>query len=828
MKITNIKVEGVLNPIGVDEKKPVFSWQITGRKNNIFQESYRIIVTDSADFSGKTVWDSGAVQSSLTTAIEYNGEPLSPDTRYSFKVISVINGKTVESESCRFTTGLLNTKMPGNWLSTEKNGKTDPESCAFVRKSFNASNVEYATLFICSYGWYELFINGKKYDDRILSPAKSAYETLMFYETYDITHFINNGKNTLSLILGDGYNNNANIYMGRFKGAKRFTALINLHKTDGTTEHITTDNTWKFTLNTPFIVNNIYNGEIYDATREITGWKNAEFDDSDWTPMYISPLKEKAKLYCDIGPYIKITETRKPEKIYACKDGRYILDFGQNMSGIVRIKISGHRGNRIRIKTAEEINMGKAGCELSFITNRGAAATDTYIMSGNGTEEYTPHFTYHGFRYAEICGLDKKPEGDEVAACVAHTDFNGYASFRTDNKMINRIYDNAFWSVISNSLSFPSDCAARDERTPCPMDLYCYLKTAMYMLAPGNYYLRYFKSNNINKLCRTSINMTWSGCLIAIPWYFNRYYGNPVFIKRYYGILKKLQLNYLRQCGDSIPNGTFGDWCAPNDYGNYLTSFSSQRETEYHLKYLTSRMMADMASAVGKKKDASFFNSAAQASAEKYMQCFYNKDNCSFSDGKQSPNLYALADEFLSESEQKQVADKLTKSIIQNGKHLETGIYGVSHLVEELGRAGAVDTALECFMNPEYPSFAEQIAKGATTLWEQWCGVGDMSSHNHAMFAGAISGFYTVLAGVTPSDNGFKSFIIKPVISKYINKLDFAFETVNGKFEIHYSIKDGNFNLKLLIPGNSRADVILPNGEEAAVGNGEYIFKCAV
>lgn len=826
MKITNIKVEGVINPVGVDEKKPVFSWNISGKQNDIFQEDYRIIVKIGNDFSGDIVWDSKQIKSSNTTGIEYSGKALFPDTIYSFKIYSTINGKSVESEISKFITGLLNTKISGSWLTTEKSGKTIPETCAFVRKTFNVSDMTYATLHICSYGWYEVFLNGIKYDDRVLSPTKSSFDSLMFYETYDITNLLESGTNTLSLILGDGYNNNANIFMGRYEGDKKFIACVNIHKSNGTIERIVTDNTWKFTLNTPWIKNNIYNGEIYDATREINDWQTYDFDDSKWSHMHISPIVEKTKLYCDIGPYMKIIKTIKPKKIYPTKDGRYIIDFGQNISGFVRIKLKGERGKTVRIKTAEEIYPQKFGYELKIITNRGAAATDTYIMKGDGIETYNPHFTYHGFRYAEICGLDKKPIGDEIVACVVHTDFKEYIDFKTDNQLINRIHQNAFWSVCSNSVSFPSDCVARDERTPCAMDLFCYLKSAMYMFSPSAYYQRYLKSNNINKLINSKINMTWNGCLIALPWYFYRYYGNKTLIKRYYNILKKLQITYLKQCGDGVPSATFGDWCSPNDYGNYLTSFSCEKETEYHMKYLTSYMMADMAKILNKQDDFLMFNSQAEKVRNKYIECFYDKEKHCFSNGKQSANLYALSNEFLDKNEQVLVSNNLIRLISENDNHLDLGIFGINYLVEELDKLGKIDTALECYMNPEYPSFAHQISKGATTLWEQWCVYGDMSSHNHAMFAGAVSGFYTNLAGVFPIENGFRVIGVKPTLTKYIKNLKFGFNTVNGVFKMEYKIVDEKFHLSIYIPPNSNAEITLPNGEKHLVGNGLFRFCC--
>lgn len=825
-KITDINVEGIKKPVGVDEKKPVFSWRITGNEKNIFQESYRIIVKSGSDFFGETVFDSKTVKSGRTTGIEYRGKPLIPDTKYSFKIICVINGKTVESEISEFSTGLLGTEMQGKWITTEKNGNADPETCAFARKTFSASDIDYATLFICSYGWYELYINGIRPDSRILSPSKGIYDYLMFYEAYDITDLLESGKNAVSLVLGDGYNLNANVYMGKYNGAKRFKACINLHKTDGSVERIVSDETWKFTLDTPFISNNIYNGEIYDASKENKEWLYKGYDDSEWNRMFISPLKEKAKLYCDIGPFIKINETLNPKKIYKCNDGRYIFDFGQNMSGFVKINLKGERGTRIRIKTAERIKEFDGEYILDTETNRAAASTDTYIFSGNGIESYCPHFTYHGFRYAEITGLNETPIKGQITACVVHTESESFAYFKTDNEMINRIYKNALWSVRSNSFSFPSDCAARDERTPCPMDLFCYLKTAMYMRSPDEYYLRFLKYLYSDKKYAPRFNMTWDGCMIAIPWYYMAYNSNIIPAKRYYSKMKVLIIKYLNKNNGKIPLDSFGDWCAPNEEGDYLTSFSSVGETEYYMRITVCRMMADMAEKLGKTWDFEFFTEKAISAENAYKKEYFK--NGVFSSAKQSPNLYALSLDILNEKEKAITAKKLKEEIVLNGNHLDVGIFGIPHFFEVLSNLDAADSALECFLNPDYPSFANQINRGATTLWEQWCGKGDMSSNNHAMFAGAINGFFTRLAGIVPLENGFEAVRIKPVITKYIKKLDLKFDSVKGKYEINYKMAGGEFFLSVNIPPNTKAEIELPNGEIFKVGNGKFEFKCGL
>ncbi len=830
MQLINLRVESVINPIGVDEKRPTFSWQIKGTEKDIFQKTYRVLVSLDKDFKNNIVWDSKTVVSSKTYDVIYSGKPLLPDTRYYFKVISEVNEKTIESDVSMFSTGLLNGKMPGKWVAVDKNLNNIPEAGVYVRKKFNSSNVEYATLFIYSYGWYEAYMNGKKLDDRIFTTAKTKYKKILYYDAYDVTDLISSGDNALSLILGDGYNSNANKYMGIWRGGKRFIASLNIHHTDGSVEQILSDDSWKFTLDTPLLVNNIYNGEFYDATREIENWQSPIFDDSEWKNLYCISVNDNPKFYCNIGPFVKIIEEIKPKKIYSMNDGRYIVDFGQNLAGFVKFKLKKKKGERIRIVTAEELCVFDGERFIDTITNRAAASTDTYIFKGDTEETHYPMFNYHGFRYAEISGLDKAPVDDEILGCVVHTDFEKISEFKTDNKLINRIYLNALWSVRSNSYSFPSDCPSRDERTSCPMDLYTYLNTAMYLFKPNNYYIRNFKNDiiKLKKRIKGRYDMTWCGCMQVMPLYFYKYFGNSSVIKQYYKQLKANQDEYISQFEDlkKRENELFGDWCAPNEPGNYLTSFSSSAETEQYMMYVTCKAISEMAIILGKNDDAKKYKEYAEKAGAEYKKRFYSSKKKMFSNGKQAPNVYALNSEFLTDKEYDLIGKNLVKTIKDNGYHLDVGIFGIRNFIEALSDSGEIDIALDCFMNPEYPSFANQISKGATTLWEQWCGYGDMASHNHAMFAGAVSGFFTRLAGVTPKDIAFKTVVIKPILSKHINKLSTNFETVNGNIKIKYDKTNGNFRLNVTIPPNSNGEIILPNGEIHLVGNGKYEFIC--
>lgn len=823
MRITNLMVEGVINPVGVDKSNPVFSWNITGYINNIFQQNYRIVVSTSKDLDNEIVWDSGNKVSSKTYDCIYKGKKLLPATKYYYRVYATVNGKKLKSEIAYFATGMLTRNMPAQWLSINPKELNVPGNCAYVRKIFSISDISYALLFIYSYGWYEARINGKKTDDRFLAPAKSNYDRQLFYDAYDITDFVKSGKNVLSLILADGYNVNANKYMGTWPGGKRFIAVLNIRNADGSVTVIPSDNSWKFTTDTPILINDIYNGEFYDARREIAGWDNVDFDDSEWKKLFIYKEKKSLKFYCNIGPFIKIIDRINPKKIWHLKDGRYLLDFGQNLSGFVEFSLCSNRGDRIRIKTAEEICKFNGEFILDSNTNRAAVSTDIYIFKGDSFETYHPTFTYHGFRYAEIAGVSEKPKKENFAACVLHTEFSSIAKFKTDNALINKIYDNSKWSVLSNSVSFPSDCAARDERTPCSMDLYSYLNTAIYMLSPSPYYKR-FEELLLSVIKNEKIDMTWYGCLIALPWFLYNYHGQLEYIKKKYNALKCVQDIYLAQYPDLIPKATFGDWCAPNCPGNYLTSFALCEETEQYMMYVTCKMMSEMASALNKRKDADRYSALCEKVSEIYVERFFDAEKKIFSNGKQSSNIFALTNNFLDEQDKKATARRLIDSISDNGKHLDVGIFGIRNFVEFFSDEGSIDLALDCFMNPEYPSFAHQISLGATTLWEQWCGYGDMASHNHAMFAGAVSGFYTRLAGICLKDVGFKKIKIKPVLSKHINNLNFEFETINGFVRIRYSKSNGKFKLSIVIPPNCEAEVVMPNNQTYSVGNGRFSF----
>jgi alpha-L-rhamnosidase len=836
MKIVNLRTERVVAPVGVDFKQPVFSWEIADNGKDVFQESYRILVALDSEFEN-LVWDSGIVESNATFSIKYEGEELTPDTKYFIHVIAVVNGKEIKSEVSTFITGLFGAEIEGQWVTPQKDEYHPCETAPYIRKTFDVKDFEYATLHIYSYGWYKLFLGGEEFGDRMFAPGQSPYETALYYDAYDITEVLKKGKNVFGMIMGDGYNMNANPYLSQWTGSKRFIACINIHKKNGQIEKIPSDTSWKYEINTPIVTHNIYNGEVYDATKEIKGWNTLKFDDSAWKNVYpYNGKKENLDMICELGPYVQIVEYKKPKKIIACNTGRYILDFGQNTAGFVKFSLKGEKGTRVCFRYSEELSYSKKnGYRLDLTTNRAAYATDTYIFKGEGVETHEPSFTYHGYRYVEVTGLSEKPSKDDIVACVVNTAFPACSEFATDNETLNQIFSNAKWSIRVNSYTYPTDCPVRDERTPCPMDLFGYINTAVYMNDSNAYYYRYFhymrkqlENFFIVREENDFFNLNWDGCLYTVPWYLNKFYGDKASIERHYEILKKGLDFYWEHNKNFTPKGLFGDWCAPNVPGNYATSFRCPDETELHFMIFVFKMVSGYAEYLGYEEDAKKYAEISKNAAKAYNKRFFNNFKGTYSNGAQAPTIYAIMNGIIPESKKKKVEKKFIDAIVKGGNHLDVGIMGNRDFLTALCDIGALDTAIDCFINPEFPSYKYEIDQGATTLWEQWYIKGDMASHSHAMFAGGVSGFFTRLAGVTPIEDGFRTIQIKPCLTKHINTLKSSITTVCGKVDVAYEKNGKDFKLKAKIPANCKAVIIMPNGEKHSVGNGKFEFTAKI
>ncbi len=836
INITGIRVEYSNNPIGVDVLRPRFSWRIEADKNDVFQRWYRVEVSRRSDFS-ILEWDSGVVESDATFNVEYSGEKIKKDTKYFYRISCGGDGWESASEIKSFITGNLGDPIDAEWITPQEYDYHEAETCPMIRKVFDAGEAEldFATLQIHAFGFYELYVNGKRPDERLMAPAFSDNKVMIKYDVYEITELLKTGKNAVAMLVGDGYTDTWNI---NWEGKKRLVACINLHYKDGSVKSIPTDTSWKYNYNSPILSNSIYGGEIYDATREIEGWNLADFDDSNWENVYITEKPEKVRWKAYVAPRVLVKTELEPKEIHEVGLGRYIIDFGQNISGFVRIKLQGKRGSTVRLRHAEELKIGDcavpsitgANTDLSLdtFTNRDARATELYIFKGEGVETYQPHFTYHGFRYVEVVGATHKPLPGEFVACAIQADFEGEASFKSDNALLNRIHENALWSFRANNFTVPVDCPQRDERVVCAFDFYNAHSLGLYLYDICAY-CESFLDFGLERQTELDfpVSMTYFSVYALLFLELYRVYGDESYVRDNYDRLKDyIEERYLKYHSDFKGGECFGDWCAPHIPADFITSYSSPREIEVYTTVKMLRAMRDMAELLGRSDDAQRYASLAEKGVEEYNLQFYNERAKRYSNGKQTPNIVALMGDIVPWQDRRTVERNLIHSINAHGNRLDVGTFGARLFIECLGDLGYVDLALDCFTRDEFPSFKYQIDKGATTMWEQWYEKGDMSSHNHQMFGGAMTGFYSRLAGVTPLEPGYKSVQIKPMITKHINELDCKVCTVSGDISVHTAKKDGKFTLSVTVPANTRATVILPNGENTCVGNGKYTFEC--
>ncbi len=818
ISIKNFRVEYADSPIGVVNTAPRFSWEIESDEKNVKQEGYSIKVTGWIDY---LMWDTGYVESDENVNITYKGRGFERDNLYSVKLTVRVNGKDYTANT-EFRTGLMGYR-PAHvaWINADLN-EPEARNAPYFRREFalKSDEVAFATAYVADCGWSKLYLNGERVDkDQMLSMTLGGDDQSAI-RSHDITKVLKPGMNAFGVALGSGFSQH--FRPSGHLGSKRFWALISITFTDGSYQHIWTDESWKW-HRSPVIMNHIYDGEWYDARLSLPGWNKPGFNDADWANAVRSTLCNK--LVDSYGPAVKILGTRPVAKINKIGENTYIYDFKYNGSGVVKIKVKGDPGAEVIMHHAE--NLHDDGT-LQPWTNRNAEATDRYILKGEGEEVYAPSFTYHGFRYVEFT-LKGNVEVLEAEALVIGSDMFGDSHFDCSDSLITRIQENFIRTLKTNFMSWPADTGVRDERTSCTMDSLVYEEMAMHncSLSLRNYYENWCHKNYA-KYGRPD----WDGELIVLPWLMNKYYGDKEFVKTWYPKLFNLANSfYYNHIGDwkekNFEKG-FGDWTAPSATNDYEDSFSSVIETNYAMWYLEMYILRDMAKLVGAEEDIPQIEKYMETAKEYYLENFYNPETHLFSEGKQTPNLLAIvADGILSEDEKQKVLKALVKSIREkDNSHLDTGIFGTRLLIDALSISEeGLELVYDILTQTTYPSYGRQIVgKDATTAWEQWYNQQGMMTCSHSMYTGIGVDFYKKFAGITTLENCFKKALIKPIAPSKITYVNCTLNTIRGNYTVNWVRDGGKMKLNVTVPANCEAVVEMPDGTRHEIGSGSYEF----
>jgi alpha-L-rhamnosidase len=713
----------------------------------------------------------------------------------------------------------------------------------YLRKEFASDKgIRRATVSYSGLGLSELYLNGKKVGDEVLSPGATEYPKRVLYVTHDVTDQLKRGANALGVILGNGrfYSMRSKVYSGMpHYGFPKLLLNLHIDYDDGSVQEIVSDGSWKLSADGPILANNEYDGEEFDARKEFAGWTEPGFDDTKWQAAKQVDAPEGVVAAQMIEP-IRVVETIHPVKITEPKPGVYIFDMGQNMVGWCQLKVSGPAGSKVTLRHAETL---KPDGMLYLANLRGAKVTDVYTLKGNGTETWEPRFTYHGFRFVEVTGLPGKPTLDTLAGRVVHDDLEVVGQFACSNPLINQIYKNIVWGTSGNYRSLPTDCPQRDERQGWLGDRSEESKGESYLFNISALYSKWLQdmedsqreSGSIPDVCPAhwpiySDNVTWPSSSVIIPNMLHRQYGDAQIVARHYESAKKwidYMLGFVRD--GIIDRDSYGDWCVPPEDPTFIHSKDPARITDKALLatsylYYDLRLMEQYANSLGKKDDAKCFARQAQELSTAFNKKFLKSDVGQYDNGTQTSCVLPLRFGLVPADQEEQVFQHLVDKIDdETHGHIGTGLIGGQYLNQVLSDHGRADISYTMASQTEYPGWGYMISQGATTIWELWNGnTADpsMNSGNHVMLVGdLVIWFYEYLAGIAPDDAnpGFKHIVMRPHPVGDLTWVKASFRSPYGLVRSEWQHEGGQFNWQITVPPNTTATVYVPAKSADAV-----------
>ena len=676
------------------------------------------------------------------------------------------------------------------------------KDCPRLRKTFTLGKpVRRATASVCGLGFHELHINGAKAGGRVLAPPNTPYAQRLLFDTIDVTALLQKGPNAVGLWLAPGYSDDYSQWGWKWELPKRAILQLDILHDDGSRTTVATDDTWR-SGPSPLTFASLYDGEIFDATQEADGWAMPSFNAAAWQPVRPLPPPQ-AKLLPNTMPPLRVMQTFRPVAVTEPKPGVFVFDMGQNFAGWTRLRAQGPRGTRVTLRHSE---LTDPDGMIDPWTNRRAKATDAFILAGTGAPEtYEPRFTYHGFRYVEVTGYPGRPTADDITGCAVHADLPAAGTFRCSDDTLNKLHSNALWSMRGNFVGIPTDCPQRDERTPCQMDSLAYEDTALCAFQMNAYYAKW-----LDDITGGRGNPDWNGDAIFLPWRLYRHYGDLRILERHYANMRDYVDTLHAKNPGHIHTEGFGDWCPPND-GTWQSYHGDVTDVNTSLYAALTRIVSQTADRLGHTEDAARFARLADDIAAAFHAARYDPARATYGDGSQTTAILPLALGIAPPANRAAIFARLADTIRTKDKgRLDTGIFGTRYLADVLCDFGEADLALDMLTQPEYPGFGFQIANGATTLWEQWTFKGGMNSHNHAMFAGVASSFYTRLAGITPLKPGFAEIGIRPVFPKRLTFAEATQETIRGHVAVRWERKNSRIEIDVTVPVNTTARITLP------------------
>lgn len=761
-----------------------------------------------------------------------------------------------------------------SWIGTplEGHGKLAPPVPAIRRLIDLAEAPKSARLTVTALGCYEGCINGQRVGDLELQPGWTEYATRVYYQRYDVTDLLKSGQNAIGFYLGDGW------YSGRVGWMERgmrwgqrpfLMAALEIQDSNETRRWVTNEN-WQWRPS-PILSSDLMDGEHHNGPLEASlDWhSDAEDPASPWSPVRVeTPDVAPEHLLPAFAPPVRVTEELSPvEEPRLMKRGNqraWIFDFGQNFAGKVRLKLRGPKGATVTLRYAEVLTPDGEALDTSNL--RSAVVTDTYALTGNEEPDvWTPKFTFHGFRYAELsCKTrwtnesQKTPLGpvdrDTLTGLVMHNDIRRIGEFTTGHDLLNQLQSNIEWGLRSNFLEVPTDCPQRDERLGWTGDIQVFGPTASRLFDVKAFLCKWLDdladsqmptgevpSVAPNPLGRGDSAAGWSDATVVVPWTLYRSYGDAALLERHFPMMSKWIDFQIRTAVDGVrgseASGIFrghGDWLAlDNDSINPMDTATSLEfvGTAYHAYSLG--VFARVAEVLGESVQADNATKARQVAVDAFNREFVK-------DGKltaqsQTGHLFALAFDLVSDELRKPLFDRLLELIDERGGHLSTGFLGTPLLCDVLTDAGRIDRAFDLLLTETYPGWLFPVTLGATTMWERWNswhpekGFVDLSmnSLNHYAYGAVGDWMYRRVGGIDLDHSRGADDLLRlsPNPDRRLGHASVSLQTPEGKLSSSWQYQGNAVHYAFSIPDGLEATLVLPGEKPERLAAGDHSMQ---
>ena len=843
--VEHLRCEGLASPTQIETLSPRFSWQLSVSENvkAVSQTAFEIEVWEVDSFGNKLefMFCSDRIESRQSQWLEIPELILTARSLYQWRV-RVWDHQCSASEWSQegsFGTGLCGKKWFTPWIGDGRNlGTSETAPARYFKKHFKLDTQPVrARLFISALGLVEPWLNGKRVSEDLFIPGWPDYRNRVFYCAFDVSRFLKSGCNTVGMILADGFYSGTMIPGHQYGPEARFSGFLELMDSLGNTKLIPTDESWEWTDQGPIVMNSIYDGETYDARKEIAGW----CDPIDpmkhqygWTSVKLSQgshgdMMQMASTGRLCEP-VRRQETIQPVFSKKTSRGTFLYDFGQNFAGWARLKASANAGDVITMKFAEFLEHDD---QIHTGNLRTAKATATYIASGNGIEVWEPRFTYFGFRYVELSGVEE-PFEDALTGIAVYADLKETGYFECSNQLLNKLWKNTLWGQKSNFLEIPTDCPQRDERVGWTGDAQVFAPTALHNMACGNFLRQWLYSvrdglrddplngGGPDIAPRTGFfhgSAGWAEAQIIVPWAIWQHTGDRKVIEENFPTICHVMELMANESKDGIRKSpkSYGDWLSPGYERDHYPPRYELIATAYfaHAADLTARM----AIVLGKSKLATYYEDVFRESSRAFRKAYF-KSNGRCVDDFQTSYLLAIRFDLLTESLKAKAAKHLVRTFEEKNKHLATGFLGTPLINHVLSSIGKTDLAYEVLQQKTYPGWLFSIVNGATTVWERWDSwtpengfhKDGMNSFNHYAYGSVVKWFYDTIVGIQalPEYPGWKHFRIEPHPGGGLDFAKASLITPYGEVKSSWKIVGHTLQVSVTIPANTSADVVLP------------------